>query len=86
MQIFKFTLEIVTSVCVTGESIHSTGSVHTSGTVQPRANRDFVQASNVPCTALAPTHHHGLEVQRAVQALGLCVQEVAFLLMSLPGK
>ena len=57
-----------------------------SGTVQPRANADFVEASNVPCTALAPTHHHGLEVQRAVQALGLCVQEVAFLLMSLPGK
>ena len=83
----KLNLEIAitfTSVCVTGKSIRSTGSVHPSGAVQLRAHRDSVEASNVPFTALAPAHHHCVEVQRAVQALGLCVQEVCFLLMCFP--
>ena len=66
---------------MTQEAVHTTGSVHHCGAHDLRAHRDLVEASNVPGTALAPAHHHCVEVQRARQALALLrVQEVSSLL------
>ena len=45
-----------------------------------------MEASNVPVTTLAHAQHHCVEVDRAVQALGLGLQEVSRLLLCLPPK
>ena len=73
-----------TTVRMTWEAVHSTDSVHLCGAVHLGAHRDPVEASYVPGTALAPAHHHGVEVQRARQALVLPVQEASRLLLCLP--
>ena len=77
----KLNLEIAitfTSVCATGKSIRSTGSVHPSGAVQLRAHRDSVEASNVPFTALAPAHHHCVETSELSKPLASVSRKSVF--------